>query len=208
MRMGRTVIQAVLVSALLLLFIGCQDIFTQSAFTWAAQDPADMSGDQLEAYAEDVVKSGDTDAMAETFDALEPTLPAAAEDDPELYLLASDLAMGGSGLSEALSEVFQAGEDTELVFEDVLNDVISGLDAVYLQDSIDIFADVATAAGGDPSIEIEDSQYVNAAIAQAILIYEDIGAYGTPDPADPRVIQAEAWAAAGGLVLDDIYLGL
>jgi len=191
---------------LLLLFslMGCQDLFTRSAFAWAATDPSDMSAAQLKTYAEGLVKAGNKDAMAEAYAALVEKLPDDAADDPELYLLASDLAMGGSGLPGAMVEAvsllatFDPDEPGDM--EDTIQALIDGIDGDLLAGSVTQFAAVAALEDGAAET-ITETQYTNAAVAQLFVIYQ-----GTPDPADitddPRFSQVEEWALLGGMDLD------
>ena len=193
---------------LLLLFslTGCQDLFTRSAFSWAATDPANMSAAQLQTYAEGLVKAGDNEAMAEAYAALVETLPATAAEDPELYLLASDLAMGGSGLPDAITEAvsllpdFETMDPTEL--EDTISDLINGIDGTLLAGSVDLFTDVSALSGTADTIT--EAQYTNAAVAQLFVIYQEAADPTAPSAitGDPRFTQVEAWALAGGLDLD------
>jgi hypothetical protein len=199
----KTIIRGGLGLLLLFSMTGCQDLFTRSAFTWAAADPSDMSAAQLKTYAEGLVMSGDNEAMAEAYTALVDTLPDDAADDPDLYLLASDLAMGGSGLPDAITEAvsllpdFETMDPTEL--ENTISDLINGIDGTLLEGSVDLFTEVSALPGSADSIT--ESQYTNAAVALLFVIYQD-----TPDPADitadPDFAQVEAWALAGGMDLD------
>lgn len=190
---------------LLLLFslTGCQDLFTRSVFSWAATDPSDMSAAQLKTYAEGLVKAGDKDAMAEAYAALVETLPATAAEDPELYLLASDLAMGGSGLPDAITEAVSLlpdfDPDNPGDMEATIQTLIDGINGDLLAGSVEQFTAVAALDGAADTIT--ETQYTNAAVALLFVIYQD-----TPDPADitadPQFDQVEAWALAGGLDLD------
>lgn len=202
MTLGKIIRRGGLLLGILFLFISCQDVFTTSAFSWAATDLADMSGEQQIAYAEEIVKSGDSDAMADAFDAIVDDLPVTAAEDPELYLLATDLAMGGSGLPDAITEVVAILPDiddlTEAELEEQITDIIEGIDVAYLEDSVALFTEVLAVEG--VSDDITESQYTNAAVAQIFVIYEEVGAENVTSHAD--YAQALEWAELGGMDID------
>ncbi len=200
MRSGKIFRLGGLFLGILFLFVSCQDIFTTSAFSWAATPLSEMSGEQQVAYAEEVAKSGDSDAMAEAFTAIADDVAATtAEEDPDLYLLASDLAMGGSGLPDAITEVVGLLPDIDDLSEAELtaeiDTIIEGIDPTYLEDSVALFTEVSTVA--DAADDITESQYTNAAVAQIFIIYEEVGAENVTT--HPDYAQAEAWATLGGL---------
>ena len=104
MGMGKFANRGAPLLGILFLLGSCQEVFTANIFTWAAANPSDLNGEQLESYAKEVAKSGDRDAMTEAYDALITKLPENAEDDVELYILASDLGFGKAGFTDALTE--------------------------------------------------------------------------------------------------------
>ncbi len=186
----------------LFIFAGCEALFTTSAFEKLAADPSDMSPAQLETYAEGIAQSGDSDAMAEAFDAVEENLPADAADDPELYLLAADLALGGSGLTEAIVDV--AAEFTAGTIEEFdLVGTVESIDSALLISSVDLFEDVVAVEGA----EITDSQYANAAAAQALVIINEAEDMDSIDLDDDRWDNVIEWGEAGNVDLNDL-LGL
>ena len=169
-----------------------------------AKDPSDMSDAQLEVYAETVLSSGNASDMADAFEAVQDNLPADAADDPEMYLLAADLALGGSGLTEAITDVLpdvlDGGIDETFDYESILE----SFDDALIAESVAVFEDVAAVEGAD----ISESQYVNAAVAQALVIINEAGGdLDAVDENDPRMDQVEAWAELGGVDIS-YYLGL
>ncbi|MBI9102365.1 MAG: hypothetical protein JEY99_08120 [Spirochaetales bacterium] len=194
---------------------GCEDLFTTSAFEALAKDPSDMTSAQLETHAATVLSSGDSAAMAEVLTALADDLAATtAAEDPGLYLLATDLALGGSGLTDAIVEVVPdvlAGDIN--MDESYYTDLLATFDQDLISDSVTTFEAVALAAAGDDSIEITESQYTNAAVAQALVLLDESS--GSTDIFTSPTAEQEAdvqnvldWAEAGGVDLSTLIPGV
>jgi len=190
---------------------GCEDLFTTSVFESLAASPSDMTDAQLETYAESVLSSGDSGAMVAVLDAIEDSLTTTtAADDPELYLLATDLALGASGLTDALVEVVPdvlAG-DIEMD-ETYYTDLLESFDQELISDSVSTFEDVFDAAAADDTIVITESQYTNAAVAQALVLIDE--AEGSMDIFENPTVEQEEdvqnvldWAEAGGVDLSTL----
>ena len=200
--MRKTLGILMIITAVVLSLSGCEALFTKSVFTGFAADPADMSPSQLEAYAEGLLGGGDADAMAVAFTALADDLPADAADDPELYLLATDLAMGGSHLTEVMMDVADMALTGDVPADPVAfyDEVMASLDVAMLEDAVDIFSDVSALSNADEIIT--ETQYANAAAALAIVILNDVG----NDPADlntdPRYATLQDWATLGGVDIE------
>jgi len=207
-RNRRGFLPAVLLLSVLTLILaaGCEGLFTQSLFSSFAADPSEMSAAQLEVYSQGLVGSGDTEAMAEAFTALEATLPADPADDPELYLLATDLAMGGSGLTDVVLEVADMAISGDIPSDPaeltaLYNDIMQDLNVSILTQSVAIFEDVAALSGAEDIIS--SSQYANAAAAMVIVLLDE--AAGDPDSIDtldPRYDLAQDWASLAGIDID------
>src|SRR6056297_3393892 len=100
-----------LIVILPILLISCEQMFTYSMFEWAQRDPSNLSDDQQISYAKSVLGSGDKEAMADAYEAIKDNT------DPEVQLLASKLAVGASGLNEAVEAAisdFESGSTSSI----------------------------------------------------------------------------------------------
>ncbi len=142
-----------LIMAAFFLLSACQELFTTSLMEGLQRDPSNLPPTQQVAYAEDALEAGDTAAMADIYDEIVDL----AADDPEQYLLAADLAMGLSGISETFETVMSdpGSVDIDTVLED--------MDLAMLTD-VDNHIAAAIAQGITPT----EGQY--AAAAAAIII--------------------------------------
>ena len=157
-----------------LLLIGCQEFFTYSLFEGLQRDPADLPPEQQISYARSALAAGDVDAMADIYDKIAGL--AADGNDPELYLLAADLAMGASGLTDVIADVLTDDDPGTLDYTVVL----AGLDTAMLGNvSVQVLA--AEGAGGTPTTE----QYLTAAGAELLGLLEGGGSLPDPWPATP-----------------------
>ena len=110
----------------ILVFASCQQIFTYSVLEWAQRDPANLPPEQQIAYAETILTSGDTEAMADAYDVINDLL-ADNPDDVDLQLLAADLAIGGSGITDAIADLDLDNLDVsvETILEDIDLDLVA-----------------------------------------------------------------------------------
>ena len=158
---------------IVIIFAGCQAVFTYSPFSIFQRDPAKLPPEQQIAWAESVLASGDTDSMAEAYELLEALL----EDDPdngELNLLAADLAIGASGLGDLLSSIdLESGTDT-------LSDALDSLNYEYLDAVGDHIA-----AAAESGTEVSESQYVNASAAIVAGEANEAGGFDNVDWENP-----------------------
>jgi len=148
-----------LIALLPLLLTSCEQMFTYSMFEWAQRDPSNLSEAQQVSYAQNVLGTGDQQAMADAYEAIKDN------SDPEVQLLASKLAVGASGLNEAVASAIDnmdAIEDGSKNIEDYLNTI----DAVMLTNA----ADRMSAALDDPSTKdsVTSEDYVTVAAAIVI----------------------------------------
>ena len=163
------------------LFIGCQEFFTYSLFEGLQRDPADLPAEQQISYARSALAAGDVDAMADIYDEIVGL--AADGNDPELYLLAADLAMGASGLTDVIADVLTDDDPGTLDYTVVL----AGLDTAMLGNvSVQVLA--AEGAGGTPTTE----QYLTAAGAELLGLLEGGGTL----PADWSAVTADPAGSA------------
>jgi hypothetical protein len=144
-----------------LLLAGCQEVFTYSLFEGLQRDPSDLPPEQQISYAQSALAAGDVEAMADIYD----EIVALAADDPDLYLLAADLAMGASGITGVISDVL-----SDPAAFDYTTDLAS-VDLVMLANVAAnvLAAETAGVAG------ITDEQYVTAAGAEILQFLEGGG---------------------------------
>ena len=172
-----------IIPTVLVLYAGCQAVFTASPFSFLKKDVADMTYGQQQAYALDALASGDLEAMQEAYDALKDEL--SGSDDPEASLLGAHLAMELSGVPGILDDVVEGSidfsgeqEDTE----DQLTDFLAETDTEYMDDAADFYQSAAADGG-----ELSGSDYILG--ATCILFSgtdgEDVdSASGTEEQAD------------------------
>lgn len=179
------------------LFAACQAVFTYSPFSFLERDistrpPAEQISRAVEALA-----SGDADQMAEAYAIVEALLEDS--DDPDLSLLAADLAFGASGMTEVFTSVLQ---DLDTITEgstEELTEVLDSLDLDLIAEGAAHIQD-AEAAGG----EVSDTQYVIAGAAlltSAVELaggFEEVGNLSEGDDGYQELQDAEAYFTAGG----------
>ncbi len=127
MKNTRILINSILVLLLLLLFAGCQAIFTYSPLSFLQRDPANLPLDQKIVWAENALASGDPEAMATAYDVI--------KNESGVDYLAANLALELSGVPQLLFEVMEG---------DVAIDSEADLDIFLLQ----VDEDYIVAAGG------------------------------------------------------------
>ncbi|MFN2312384.1 MAG: hypothetical protein ABR590_10080 [Spirochaetia bacterium] len=146
-----------LLSALLLilLFTACEDIFTNNLFSEFQRDPDNLSKDQLLARASYV--GDDRAEAAKLYDALKGKV--SADDDADVLLTMTDLALTASGVLDELQGLIKVGIDGDLDDADALAAVLDGsLDSVdysYVEEAQQQIV-AAQAAGG----AVTTDQYV------------------------------------------------
>lgn len=162
---------ALLFVLLPMLSISCEQFFTYSLFEWAQRDPSNLSTAQQISYAKGVLGSGDKDAMADAYEAIKDN------DDPEVQLLASKLAVGASGINEAVE---QALKDLESGSTSSLESYLDSIDSDMLDNAVASMA----AATDDPSTasEVTSDEYLTVAAASLISAVDK----GLGPPSDPE----------------------
>lgn len=200
-------------AAALIILSSCQDVFTASVFSFVETDISTMNDTQKVSYASDLLATGTAAELAEAYSAIEALLPddyATADDltadELELVLLAADLAVGSSGIGDAVTDalgMFTSGEEGG---EASVDDIIAGIDTENLESAVTLI-EAAEANGAALSSE----QYTNAAAAQLLVVLADVEDLGVADPSElndsipeqAAVIadleQALNWAEAGGM---------
>jgi hypothetical protein len=174
-----------LLSALLLilLFTACEDIFTNNLFSEFQRDPDNLSKDQLLARASYV--GDDRAEAAELYDALKGEV--SADDDAEVLLTMSDLALTASGVLDELQGLVEVGIDGNLDDPDALAATIDGsidsVDYSYVEEAQQQIV-AARAAGG----AVTTDQYVFVTIGLVMQAADALPepksvADVTPDPA-------------------------
>ncbi|MFW5782912.1 MAG: hypothetical protein ACOCY8_00185 [Spirochaetota bacterium] len=176
----------------LALVVGCESVFTTSPLSFLQRDPSQLSAGQRVTYGHDALASGDTDKMADAFDALKDS------DDPETQLLAAELAVASTGLEGKPTEVaaeLANGGDPETVVQEAL-DGFSEDDYERLVAAAELIDDA------DDTVQPSSEQYAVAAVGLiAVAVEENGGAEGLESlsPGDPGyevVEQARAFLIA------------
>jgi hypothetical protein len=152
-------------AALILLLASCEAVFTTSYLTGLQRDPANLKGEALEAYAESLLASGTAtqEELAAAYEAIADD--AAASTDPDLQLLAADLALGASGLNQVI-------EDTLDQIEEILDgsatfnplEELAGLDLALLEES----AALVSAAADNGAASLTGTQALIGAAGELV----------------------------------------
>lgn len=170
-------LKGVLYTVLLAVLLGsCEQIFTYSPLSWAQRDPADLPDAQKIAYAENILGSGDPDAMADAYEAIKDS------SDPDVQYLASQLAIGASGLNEAATEIL---ESLDTIDETTLQSILDEVDDDMLLGAIAAMDAAEADSSTKENITAEDYLVTAAAILLAAdvdvtdpAIYTDPGYFG------------------------------
>jgi len=195
---------------IIIAFSSCQQVFTASALAWVETDITSMSDTQKVSYAEDLLSSGTTSTadFAAAYDEIAALLPDdLSTADSDLLILAADLAVGSSGIGDAVNDalsVVAGGTADEAALTDMLAS-LDALDTTNLSSAVDLIT--AAEAGG---AELTSEQYANAAAAQLLVVADaadGIENLSTVDPADPDLVQAQTWAAAAGIDIEALLTG-
>lgn len=177
---------------------GCQDVFTFSPLAGLGRDPSKLPDDQKVNYANNALAGGDPEEMAEAYTLIEEMLQS-DPDNGDLHLLAADLALGASGLSDATAELDISSTDP-----DTLDSLLDDLDADLLS---------ATAShiesAEESGTEVSDSQYVNAGMALVAKEAKDAGGFSKIDWEKPNdsLEKAKEYAEKGGVDLESYVSG-
>ncbi|MCK5153057.1 MAG: hypothetical protein KAQ93_01745 [Spirochaetales bacterium] len=189
----------IMVLAILFVYTSCQQIFTYSALEWAQRDPSDLPPAQQISYAESILSSGDTEAMADAYAVIDDLL----EDDPDnvdLQLLAADLAIGGSGITDAIADLDLENLDTSV------EDILAGIDLDLVAASAE---HVEAAAALDPNA-VSPEQYLNTGLIllaqaadEAVDGFGDLSTINTGDLGWDTLVKANNFINLGGGNLAD-----
>lgn len=136
------------------LMVGCQAVFTFSPLSGLQRDPANLSPEGKISYAQDLLATGSQAEMAEMYTLIDE-LSQDNPNDPSLHLLAADLALGATGVNEAVEDFLSGGGDVGSATEDIVGDLDMGMVAAAADHVID-----AENLGG----EISQQQYLNTGV--------------------------------------------
>ncbi len=198
----------------------CQDVFTSSAYFWYEPNMDDMTEEQKISYAEDLLSAGaTTEELTRAFDEIKKMLPENGDyskAEPELVVLAADLAIGSSGIGDAVNQalelISQGGDegsgDAEDTFESVQN-IINNINTENLSDAVELIEAAAT----NEAVELTTEQYANAAAAQILVVVDSVKDVETIDDItdeqkeqlEEDLGQALDWAEQGGVELSSIF---
>jgi len=179
------------------LFTGCQAVFTYSPFTFLERDLSTRPAVEQVARARDALGSGDSAQMAEAYEAIQVLLETS--DDPELYLLAADLAFGASGMTEVFASALQ---NLDTITESTPEDLEAVLDSLNVELITEGVSYVEAAI--DAAAEVTDTQYI---IAGAALLtsavekaggFDEVGSLVEGDDGYQELQDAKEYLEAGG----------
>ena len=187
----------------ILIYTSCQQLFTYSALEWAQRDPSDLPPAQQISYAKSILSSGDTAAMADAY-AVINDLVTEDPDNVELQLLAADLAIGGSGITDAIANLDLDNLDTSV------ETVLASIDLTFVAASA---AHIETAAALNPEA-VSSEQYLNTglillaqAAEEAVLGFAGLSTItngGAPSDAGwSTLVKANEFILRGGGVIAD-----
>ncbi len=194
-RNGRTLLIRRLVAAAGMLIAavtlaGCEQFFTTSPFSFLQRDPSNLSPEQQISYARLSLESGDTETQRNAYEAIKD------RDDPEVQLLASKVALGASGIMDAVGSALE-GESVSA--EDI--------DMDMLKNSVDA---MEKAEEGGAAISSED--YIAAAAGAVVYAVEgnsetlpsDWGTVTSDKDSTSYIAQAKYYQEQSGYTEDDI----
>lgn len=147
---------------LTLVTVSCEQIFTYSPVTFAQRDPADLPDAQKVAYAQNILGSGASqEDLTAAYEAI------ADSSDPEVQLLASQVAVAASGINEAAATIL---ESIDTIDDTTLEGILDTIDNDMLSNAIDSM----DAAQADSSTKENISSEDYLITAAAILLSEDL----------------------------------
>ncbi|MFP4485006.1 MAG: hypothetical protein ACOCYG_08515 [Spirochaetota bacterium] len=150
--------------AVLLALAGCEQVFTYNVFSEFSRDPAKLSTQQKRSYAQSALESGDRESMNAAYQALRDE--ALKSDDPELTSVATDLALGASGINDVAPDLAEKAISGDLsdpdAIEDTVTDALDSIDTDSLEDVADLIKKTRENGG-----TVSEEQYVFAAAGVA-----------------------------------------
>ncbi len=175
------------IAFILLSFSGCEAVFTFSPLSLipgVQRSIDDLPAGQQVAYAESLLASG---ASAEDLAAAYAAIAEIAGTDPELNLLAADLALGASGLNEAINDMITGLGSGDFDFSTIEETISSDTFTTNIQNAGD---HILTALDSDPDADVSDTQYIVAGAALVLAAIEEENI----DTSDPDLDLATALA--------------
>lgn len=165
-----------------LVLSACQAVFTYSPFSFLQRDLASLPPEQQVTRAQDALSTGDTDSIAAAYIAITDILEATDTPDPELSLLAADLAFAASGMTDVFTQVLQDPESLAGATSEDFTDTLESLDIELIAEGA---THVKTAMEADA--EVSSTQYVIAGLARLASAVEQAGSFDDvvgPEPTD------------------------
>lgn len=202
-------------AAAAVLLTSCQDLFMTSAFSFVEPDITKMGKEQQISYAEDLLANGTEEELEAAYEAIEDLIEdidssdGYQEDELDLLVLGADLAIGASGIGEAIDNAIDSltspDETDPSALADKFLESFDDADYTSLEDAVTLI-ETAEAEGA----ELTPEQYTNAAAAQLLVVLHDVTnivGVENPEDLDPDLHtevyndlqQALDWAEKGGL---------
>ncbi len=142
----------------------CQAVFTFSPLASFQRNPATMTAAQQITYAQQALATGDPSTMKAAYDAIKSST------DPEVNLLAGQLAFGASGatdaLTQALADVASGGSLPSI------NTVLQNVDITLATAGA---VNIQNASSGGATVT--DSQYAIASAAYIVVAAQQAGGF-------------------------------
>lgn len=143
---------------LALVTVSCEQIFTYSPVTFAQRDPANLPDAQKVAYAQSILGSGASqEDLAAAYEAI------ADSSDPEVQLLASQVAVAASGINEMVSDILD-NLDTFGEPGQTIDDYINSIDDTMLANAITSMDAANADSSTSETISSEDYLVTAAAV--------------------------------------------
>lgn len=114
-----------LIITIVFLLAGCEAIFTTTPIGDLQRDFSTMTDEQIMDYADKAIAAGDTAAMNAVLSEIRDMI-ADAPADEQLNLLAAELALSASGISQAMLGMFTS--DTSGLTQSDFESIIGGID--------------------------------------------------------------------------------
>lgn len=200
-----------------ILLVSCQDLFTKSVFSFVEIDMSSMTDEQKISYAEDLLSTGTEDELEDAYAEISVLLDDVdlsddlTDSELELVILGADLAIGASGVGDAVTDALDAltSADDAADPSAIADSILGGFDDSDYENLEDAVELIKVAESNDPEV-LTSQQYTNAAAAQLLLVLDDVSnidGVENPEDLDPvanadivaNLAQALLWAEAGGL---------
>jgi len=188
---------------LTIITVSCEQIFTYSPVTFAQRDPANLPDSQKVSYAQNILGSGASqEDLAAAYEAI------ADSSDPEVQLLASQVAVAASGINEMVSDILE-NLDTFGDAGQTIDDYLAEIDDAMLANAITSMD--AANADSSTSEAISPEDYLVTAAAVILTNSSDLenedfsdAGFSTPDKDGTWQQKTAYYLDEAGYTTDDL----